>query len=174
MYVVLWKSNLWENRCTFWRSLTTFQEWRLLIFWNTNLKWTKGSVVLSHSECDKTTDQIRILHHYPDEGAQLHLPFDARRVVERQTGDEVGHLRSDNGVEYGSVASGDSLKERGVLFEKTEPYTPQQNGIAERTNGILMNKARSMMQCMEVEPKFWADAIATSVHLLNNTPSSVL
>ncbi|MEM7213687.1 MAG: radical SAM protein [Pseudomonadota bacterium] len=94
--------------------------------------------------------------------------------VEGQTGDKVKHLRSDNGGEYGSATLRDHLGQQGIAFEKTEPYTPQQNGVAERTNSVLMNKARCMMQCMTVPTKFWADALATAVHIRNITPSAGL
>lgn len=51
---------------------------------------------------------------------------------------------------------------------------PQQNRIAERANSILMEKARSMMQCVEDPDRIWADAVATATHVRNLTPSSVL
>lgn len=61
--------------------------------------------------------------------------------VERQTGDKVRHLRSDDGGEYGSKALNDFLKQWGILFQKTEPCTPKENRIAERTNSVLMDKS---------------------------------
>lgn len=65
--------------------------------------------------------------------------------VERQNGEKLKHHRSDNGDEDGSTALGDSLRRRGIVVQKTEPYTPQQNSVAERTHSVLMDKARSMM-----------------------------
>lgn len=94
--------------------------------------------------------------------------------VERQTGDKVKHLRSDNGGEYGSEALGEYLRKKGIVFEKSEPYTPQQNGVAERTNSVLMDKARAMMQGMTVPTNFGAEALSTAVHLRSLTPSEVL
>ena len=36
-------------------------------------------------------------------------------------------------------------KKCGIARKKTTPYTPQQNGFAERMNRTLMEKARSML-----------------------------
>lgn len=94
--------------------------------------------------------------------------------AERQTECKVKRLRSDNGGEYGSKTLSDYLRQRGIVFEKTEPYMPQQNGVAERCNSILMDKARSMMVDMDVPTRFWADAVATAVHLRNLTPTKAL
>jgi hypothetical protein len=33
----------------------------------------------------------------------------------------------------------------GIVHQKTVPYSPQQNGVAERMNRTIMEKARSML-----------------------------
>lgn len=59
--------------------------------------------------------------------------------VERETWRMALNLRSDNVGEYGSQHLDKNLTQRGILFEKTEPYMPEQNGMAERTNSVLMD-----------------------------------
>lgn len=56
---------------------------------------------------------------------------------------DVNSIRSDNGGEYLSSEL-QSLMNKGISHEKSTPYTPQQNGVAERTNRTLMEAARSM------------------------------
>lgn len=51
-------------------------------------------------------------------------------------------------------------------------YTPQQNGVAERMNMTIMEKVRCLLSESGLEEKFWAEAAATSVYLINRTPSS--
>lgn len=45
-------------------------------------------------------------------------------------------LRSDNGGEYVNIRS--YFQEHGILHETTCPYTPRQNGVAERRNRQLI------------------------------------
>ena len=37
------------------------------------------------------------------------------------------------------------LSKHGIQHQKTVPYTPQQNGVAKRTNGTLVEIARCML-----------------------------
>ncbi|CAN7030331.1 unnamed protein product, partial [Brassica rapa subsp. trilocularis] len=54
-------------------------------------------------------------------------------------------FRSDNGGEYTGQAFKLHLAQHGILHQTSCPYTPQQNGVAERKNRHLMEVARSMM-----------------------------
>lgn len=66
------------------------------------------------------------------------------------------------------------MRQRGIVFEKTEPYTPRQNGLAEWTNSLLMNKVRAMMHSMTVPTKCEAEAISTAVRIRNLTPLKLI
>lgn len=94
--------------------------------------------------------------------------------VERQTESNVKRLRFDNDGHYGSNALNDYLKQWEISIEKTEPYKPQQNRNAERTNSISMDKAGLMMQCTEGPNRFWAANEATATNFRNLTSSAVL
>ncbi|CAA0818852.1 Uncharacterized mitochondrial protein AtMg00300 [Striga hermonthica] len=67
-----------------------------------------------------------------------------RALVEKETGLEVKCLRSDNGGEYNSEAIKEYYADHGIRMQKTVPMTPQQNGIAERMNRTLNERARCM------------------------------
>ena len=47
------------------------------------------------------------------------------------------------------------------------PYKPQQNGIAERRNRILMDMMRSMIAYADLQIVFWGEALSTVVYILN-------
>ena len=64
-------------------------------------------------------------------------------------------LRSDNGGEYTSNAFKQYLSKHGMIHQTSCPYTPQQNGVAERKNRHLMEVARSMMFHMNVPKIYW-------------------
>ena len=83
-------------------------------------------------------------------------------------------LWSDNGGEYTSHAFKYHLAHHGILHQTSCPYTPQQNGVAERKNWHLMEVARSLMFQANVPKRFWSDAVATACYLINRTPTKVL
>ena len=83
-------------------------------------------------------------------------------------------FRSDNGGEYTSSAFKNHLAKHGIIHQTSCPYTPQQNGVAERKNRHLMEVARSMMFYTNMPKRFWSDAVMTACYLINRTPTRVL
>jgi len=57
----------------------------------------------------------------------------------------VSRFRCDNGREYLSTETRQHFEDCGIRFELTIPYTPQQNGVAERMNRTIIEKARCMI-----------------------------
>ena len=78
-------------------------------------------------------DKTRKTFTYPirskDETFERFKTFKA--LAEKQTGKRVKALRSDNGGEYTSKAFECYLKDQGIQHQRSAPYTPEQNGIAE-------------------------------------------
>jgi transposase InsO family protein len=64
--------------------------------------------------------------------------------VENQTGKRIKTLRTDNGGEYTSRKFQELCDEAGIRHEKSQPYTPQSNGLAERKNRTLVETARCL------------------------------
>ena len=93
-------------------------------------------------------------------------------MVETFTGKKLKRLRSDNGGEYFGDAFNDFCKERGIMREPTIPYTPQQNGKAERLNRTIMDNVRAMLHHANLPLNLWAEAVATVVYLRNLSPTS--
>ena len=56
-------------------------------------------------------------------------------------------------------------------MEKTIPGTPQQNGVAERINRTLNERARSMRLHAGLPKTFWVDTINIAAYLINQGPS---
>ena len=57
-----------------------------------------------------------------------------KALVENQTGKKIKVLWSDNGGDYASHAFDEFCRQEGIKRQLTVPYTPQQNGVAERKN----------------------------------------
>jgi transposase InsO family protein len=54
-------------------------------------------------------------------------------------------IRSDNNTEFKNTQIEDFLDEEGIKHEFSAPYTPQQNGMAERKNRTLIEMAITML-----------------------------
>lgn len=94
--------------------------------------------------------------------------------IENQTGKTIKYLRTDNGLEFCNKDFNDLCKECGITRHKTVPYTPQQNGVAERMNRTLLDKVRCMMISSNIPKSFWGEAVMIVCYLINLTPSTTL
>ena len=88
-------------------------------------------------------------------------------MVETETSLKVKCLRSDNGRKYINGGFSEYCAAQGIRMEKTILGTPQQNGVAERMNRILNERARSMRLHVGLSKTFWADAVSTAAYLIN-------
>ena len=97
-----------------------------------------------------------------------------KALVEKQTGLDIQKLRSDNGGEYTSKAFTKFCEHHGIERQFSTPYTPQQNGVAERKNRTLFESARCMLQHKQLSNAFWAEAINTATYVLNRAPTTAV
>lgn len=97
-----------------------------------------------------------------------------KAMVENETDLKVKRLRSDNGGEYELGEFKKACALSGIRLERTPPGTPQHNGIAERMNRTLTERAMSMRIHAGLPKMFWADAVSTAAHLINFGPSVLL
>jgi hypothetical protein len=100
------------------------------------------------------------------------MTFQAR--VERETGKKLKVLRTNNGGEFTSVQFGEYCAGEGIQRHYSAPYTPQQNGVVERRNQMVVNTARSILHARGMPGYFWGEAVHTAVFLLNRSPTTAL
>lgn len=67
-----------------------------------------------------------------------------KNEVENQLNKNIKVLKSDRGGEYESPF-GEFCLQHGVVHQTTTPYSPQQNGVAERKNRILKEMINAML-----------------------------
>lgn len=77
-----------------------------------------------------------------------------KALLKTQKGACIKKLRSDGGGEYISNKFQNYLKKHEIEIATTPPYSPQMNGVAERLNRTLLNKARCMIKGKKVHKKF--------------------
>lgn len=94
-----------------------------------------------------------------------------KAMVENETGLKIKKFRSDNGGEYEDTKFKKFCYEHGIRMERTVPGTPQHNGIAERMNRTLTERARSLRIQSGLPKQFWAEAVNTAAYLINRGPS---
>ncbi len=97
-----------------------------------------------------------------------------KALVETQTGMKIKTLRSDNGGEFVSKNFDDFWRECGIQRRTSAPSTPQQNGVAERTNRTIMECARSMIRAQGLDLECWTKAVNTMVYIENGCPVKAL
>lgn len=96
---------------------------------------------------------------------------DFKAFVETQTGQKLKRLRTDNGGEYVGENFEQFIRANGICHETTVPYNPEQNGLAERMNRTIVERARALLFDAGLTKQFWAEAVGTAVYLINRSPT---
>ncbi|CAI7778387.1 unnamed protein product [Closterium sp. NIES-53] len=79
-------------------------------------------------------------------------------------------LHSDRGGEFSSARLGAFCRAQGIRQTFTLPASPQQNGIAERRIGMVMDVARTSMIHVAAPHLLWPFAVQYAAHQLNLQP----
>lgn len=87
--------------------------------------------------------------------------------IENQTEKEINIFRTDNSTEYCSNEFHKFCKANGIQHQLTNAYTPQQNGVAERMNRTLIEKAKCLLFDAELPKVFWAEATNMAAYIVN-------
>jgi hypothetical protein len=97
-----------------------------------------------------------------------------KALVEKQSGHQIQKLRTNNGGEYVNNNFTSYCTTQGIQMQHIVPYTPQQNGVAERKNHTLKEMANCMIQSKGLSLKYWAEAINCANYIVNHTPTKAL
>jgi hypothetical protein len=97
-----------------------------------------------------------------------------KALVEKKHGHQIQRLRTDNGGKYVNNIFTNYCTTQGIQMKHTVPYTPQQNGVAERKNYTLKEMDNCMIQSKGLSLKYWAEAINCANYIVNCTPTKAL
>ncbi|KAJ9523474.1 hypothetical protein QJQ45_007161 [Haematococcus lacustris] len=90
--------------------------------------------------------------------------------LETQSGSKCKAIRTDNGCEYVNKKVQAFCSSKGILHQHSAPYSPEQNGAAERLNRTIVEKLRSMLHAAHLPVEFWADSAKAANHVRNVLP----
>ena len=76
------------------------------------------------------------------------------RSWEIQVGMRVKTVRTERGTEYVNTELTNYFVDKGITHHTTAPYTPEQNGVAERLNRTLMERVKAMLFDAKLEESF--------------------
>jgi len=94
------------------------------------------------------------------------------KQLETLTWLKVKRVRHDGAKEYVSRDLQAWYEDKGIISEKTAPYSSQQNGKAERANRYIMERVRAALLDAGAEEELWAEALSSAIHVLNRSPKA--
>lgn len=93
--------------------------------------------------------------------------------AELETGNPVLKITSDNGTEFTSERLSIFLEHKGILHVLSAPYTPQQNGTAEREVQNVLCQSSVILNRAKLPQTLWPEAVATSTYVANRCISKL-
>ena len=115
--------------------------------------------------CDMKSVQTRGGIRRKDEAIEAFMQY--KNEVENQLNKKIKVLRSDRGGEYESPF-GEFCLQHGIIYHTTAPYSPQQNGVAERKNRTLKDMMNAMLISSGLPQNLWGEAILSAIIFLIN------
>ncbi|KAJ9562428.1 hypothetical protein OSB04_007588 [Centaurea solstitialis] len=97
-----------------------------------------------------------------------------RAYVLNQYKTDIQLFQCDNGRKFNNQPFLDFLKTHGIKICFSCPYTSQQNGKAERIIRTINNTLRTSLIQASLLPKFWVEALLSSVHTFNLLPYTTI
>ena len=97
-----------------------------------------------------------------------------QKLVENQFDTKIKEFQSDGGGEFTSNQMKNHLKDCGIQQRISCPYTPQQNGIAERKHRHVVELGLSMIFHGHIPLHYWVEAFYTASFIGNLLPTSTL
>ncbi|GJY98484.1 retrovirus-related pol polyprotein from transposon TNT 1-94 [Tanacetum coccineum] len=91
------------------------------------------------------------------------------RMVENQNDVKVKQIRTNNRTEFRNHELKNFCDEKGISQNFSSPYTPEQNGVAERKNRTLIEAARTMLNGSVLSKHFWTDAVRIACYTQNRS-----
>ena len=126
---------------------------------------------VSHFTCSYTGYDWAWTHAKKSQSVSIVDAF--LNLIENRYGRRVQFFHTDGETSLGGDFE-TLIAREGMTTERTAPYTPDQNGHAERSGGVILAKARSMRIAASLPSNLWPEMIHAAVYLKNRTPRKQL
>ncbi|GKE47260.1 retrovirus-related pol polyprotein from transposon TNT 1-94, partial [Tanacetum coccineum] len=96
------------------------------------------------------------------------------KLVQTQLSRKIKVFQSDGGTEFVNYTVQKFFEDNGTLHRLSCPYTPQQNGCAERKHRHLVETGLAMLFHAHVPASYWVDAFSSATYIINRLPTKLL
>jgi transposase InsO family protein len=98
----------------------------------------------------------------------------AQAAAEAECGRKLRVLRTDNGDKFTAAEFASYCMDECVQHHYSTPYSPQQNGVIERRNHMVVGMTRTLLKQRGKPAVFWGEAVVTTVYIPNRSPTKAL
>ncbi|GKA89553.1 retrovirus-related pol polyprotein from transposon TNT 1-94 [Tanacetum coccineum] len=107
------------------------------------------------------------LHKYIVQASKMIMSF--IKMVENQNDVKVIQIRTDNQTEFKIFELKSFCDKKGIYHNFYSPYTPEQNGVAERKNRIPIKATRTKLNSLVLFKHFWTKAVRIACYTQNRS-----
>jgi len=132
-----------------------------------------GDKYASHFLDDKTRMNWVFTHSEKTQKVLLNIFEEFAEYIKRQFERKIKIFRNDNESALGNDFKAWTRRE-GIDLETSVPYSPEQNGSAERSGGVIVAKARCIRIHANLPEEMWPETVKAAAYLVNRTPTKRL
>lgn len=127
----------------------------------------------------------RWMTHFYLEGVRLHAAYTHEKkngcqdavgqfvaLAKKQWNLPIRAFRYDNELSAGRTVE-DFLSNEGFIIEHSVVGTPEQNGFAERSGGVVITVARTLIADAGLPKNLWPEAVRAAVWIINRSPTKL-
>ena len=95
-------------------------------------------------------------------------------MIENHTKKKIKTFRSDNGGEFTLDEFKELCRDSRIKRELTTPYNPQQNGVAEMKNRMIIEATKEMLHDQDLPMHLWEKDARKTMYVQNRALHRVL
>ena len=126
---------------------------------------------ISHFRCMATLMNFVYTHNSKAESTAVVKQFHA--LVKTRYNRTIVFIRLDGERSLGHEFDR-FIETNGITAERSAAYTPEQNGAAERSGGVIIVKARAIQIGANLPSNLWPEVVKAAGYLSNRTPIAQL